>query len=244
MMQYGCENRTLMKRIGPVARAGALGLIALTSLTAGIARAEDDENSFWTFDKNFLNGMFSGLGPRHTVDGPYTYRERSPLVVPPSRALPPPVSSEASRPANWPVDPDVSRHQAAAEKRAKGRQDDFEYDPLPPSKLAGAGARSAAPATQSPSAGGGDMTDTLRPSQLGSPNGIFSFFTGGNNTNNNVQQDRQVSAAASEPPPRRLTEPPREYQTPSPNQPYGGGGAPISRPNKAADLPVGNSEGL
>jgi hypothetical protein len=227
MMQYGCESLTLMKRIGLVARAGALGLIALTSLTAGIARAEDDENSFWTFDKNFLNGMFSGLGPRHTVDGPYTYRERSPLVVPPSRALPPPVSADASRPANWPVDPDVSRHQAAAEKRVKARHDDFEYDPLPPSKLAGA------------ATGGADMTDVARPSQLGIPSGIFGFLMGANG-----QQDRQASAADSDPPPRRLTEPPREYQTPSPNQPYGGAGAPISRPTKAADLPVGNSEGL
>jgi hypothetical protein len=241
MMQYGRRNRSLIKRIGPVAWAGALGLVALTSLTPGIARAEDDPSSFWTFDKNFLGGMFSGLGPRHRVDGPYEYRERSPLVVPPSRALPPPQSSEASRPANWPVDPEVNRHQEVAAKRAKGGQAEFEYDPLPPSALAGsAGARASAAGTQNPSGGGGDMTDTLRPSQLGSSSGIFGFFTGAN-----VQQDHQVSADTSEPPPRRMTEPPRDYQVPSPNQPYG---APAStgfgKPTKAADLPVGKNEGL
>jgi hypothetical protein len=241
MMQFGRGNRTLIKRVGPVAWAGALALFALTSLTAGIARAEDDANSFWNFDKNLLNGLFSGLGPRHTVDGPYVYRERPPLVVPSGRALPPPVSLEATRPANWPVDADVSRHQATAEKRARARSDDFEYDPLPPAQLRGTGG--AASGTQNPPAGG-DMTDTLRPSQLGSPSGgIFSFFTGSGTNANNGQQDRQASAAVSEPPPRRLIEPPREYQTPSPNQPYGAG-APIYKPNKAMDLAVGNSEGL
>jgi hypothetical protein len=249
MMQFGRGNRTLIKRVGPVAWAGALALFALTSLTAGVARAEDDENSFWNFDQKVLNGLFGGLGPRHTVDGPYVYRERPPLVVPSSRALPPPVSLEATRPANWPVDADVGRSKTAAVKRAKARSDDFEYDPLPPGQLRGTGGASSG--TQNPPAGG-DMTDTLRPSQLGTPSGgIFSFFTGsGTNANanananantNNGQQDRQASAA--EPPPRRLIEPPREYQTPSPNQPYGAG-APIYKPNKAMDLPVGNSEGL
>jgi hypothetical protein len=245
MMQYGRERRSLLqKRIGLVAWAGALGLIVLTSLMPGIARAEDDEDSIWNLDKKLFSWMFSGLGPRHHADDPYVYRERSPLVVPTNRAaLPQPTSPEASRPPNWPVDPEIKRHQEAA-KRAKARQADFEYDPLPPSALAvpAGGARSGTP---SPSAGGGDMTDTLRPSQLGSPSGIFGFLSG--TTGTNVQpdsQDRQ-DAAASEPPPKSLTDPPRGYQTPSPNQPYGAGLPPrYGKPTKAADLPVGTDQGL
>ena len=71
MMQYGRRNHALIKRIGPVAWAGALGLVALTSLTPGIARAEDDPSSFWTFDKNFL-GACSAAWARGTGSmGPY-----------------------------------------------------------------------------------------------------------------------------------------------------------------------------
>jgi hypothetical protein len=247
MMQCGRERRSFLpKRIGLVARAGALALIALTSLMPGIARAEDDEDGIWNLDKKLFNWMFSGLGPRHHADDPYVYRERPPLVVPTNRAaLPPPTSLEASRPANWPVDPEIKRSQeAAAAKRAKGRQaDDFEYDPLPPSALA-APAGAARSSTPNPSAGGGDMTDTLRPSQLGSSSGIFGFLTGATGTNAQPDSQDRQDAAISEPPPKSLTDPPRGYQTPSPNQPYGAGAPRYGKPTKAADLPVGTDQGL
>ncbi len=53
-----------------------------------------------------------GLKNPGSTEYEINYSERSPLVVPPSRNLPPPVSSNAVPAANWPKDPDVIKRKA------------------------------------------------------------------------------------------------------------------------------------
>jgi hypothetical protein len=238
MMEYGRAKRVLIKRIGLVAWLGALGLIVLTSLTPGAARAEEDEDRVWSFDKRLFSWMFSGLGPRHRADDPYVYRERPPLVVPPGRVLPPPQASSAVRDPNWPVDPDINRRRDAAEKRKAARQDfDPEQftNPLRPSELGGGSA--VALGDPNRPASDADMTDAMRPSQLDSRGGLFGTLFGGTNG----RQEQQVGTIASEPPRRSLTDPPVGYQAPSTHQPYGtspwGG---YGKPTKPEDHAVGD----
>jgi hypothetical protein len=228
-MKYG--ERASIKRTGPVAWPAALGLVVL-GLAPGIARAEDDQSSIWNLDKKIIYEVLRSfdMTPKRHLDDQIEYHERSPLVVPSSRVPPPPQASAAVRNPNWPVEADVSRE--AAKKRTTNRQD-FDPDqftsPLRPSELGGAAA--GAP---SRSAGDADMGDTMRPSQLGSPGGLF----GGNNGR---QEQQQVGTLAAEPPRTRLIEPPAGYQTPSPNQPYGiTPPANYGKPTKHEDLAVGD----
>lgn len=58
--------------------------------------------------KNLVDGM--GLFGRDKSD--IEYKQRAPLVVPPSSSLPKPQEAGASRSAAWPDDPDVARRKA------------------------------------------------------------------------------------------------------------------------------------
>jgi hypothetical protein len=57
---------------------------------------------------------------------PIEYRERAPLVVPPTQNLRPPsdASAAANRRANWPQDPDVLERKKAAEEARRPRSTD------------------------------------------------------------------------------------------------------------------------
>ena len=98
-------------------RAGALaGVLALTlaiSVGAGTARAEDEEDL--PLDTKLFRQLMKDLGLLRDGES-IEYRERAPLVVPPSRDLPPPRSENAttSNPA-WPNDPDVQQRKQRAE---------------------------------------------------------------------------------------------------------------------------------
>src|SRR5215467_10274727 len=126
-----------------IAFGGALGLAVLAALIPAGAQAQDDDDddkkSAWNFDKKLLNDLMRSFGLRNGSEPQIEYRERSPLVIPPNRNLPPPEQAGAGRTAAWPVDPDVKRKQdAAAKKRATNYRG---YDPnqegrnLTPSEL-------------------------------------------------------------------------------------------------------------
>src|SRR5688572_22166053 len=85
--------------------------LALTSLAAGgngalaQAQEEDDlENHPLNADKRLLNSILGIVGLSSSAPE-ITYRERSPLVVPQGRDLPPP--GKLVKSPDWPVDPEV-----------------------------------------------------------------------------------------------------------------------------------------
>src|SRR5262245_25275643 len=113
----------------------AVGIAAL--LVPASARAADDEDSI---DKKVMRGIMEGLGLKRDGEEMINYRERSPLVIPPSRELPPPERSDAVTANNpaWPKDPDVERRkaQAAMEKsRNVSVEREREQNPLRPDQL-------------------------------------------------------------------------------------------------------------
>ncbi len=239
-MKY-VEHAT-MKRIGPFAWPGALGIIVLTTLAPGNARAEDDPSSMWSVDKKIIYEVLRsfGMAPKRTLEDQFEFPERAPLVVPSSRVPPPPQTAPAAHAPNWPAEADAGRE--AAKKRPVNRKDidpDQFTNPMRPSELAATG---AAPGAPSRPAGEAGMSDTIPPSQLGSSGGLFGGLFGGNSR----QQEQQADTSVAEPPPRRLIDPPAAYRTPSPNQPYGTvtPSANPPRSTKPADHALGNDVGL
>jgi hypothetical protein len=175
------------KRIKQAALAGAFGLIALAAVAPGVARAEDSGES--TLFGSMLKSL--GIGGENHIE----YRERPPLVVPPSRDLPPPQTSRAVRDPNWPVDPQ------AGDPRKKGDLvHDLDRIPVEPGST-GAGAPNPT----------GD-TAAIPPSQKAS-GGFFSNLFGSGS--------RQAGPIGSAPTRKSLTDPPADYESASPSQPYG-----------------------
>jgi hypothetical protein len=181
--------------------------------------ANDDDEP--VREEGFIANLMRGLGGSDGSNG-INYRERSPLVVPPSLALPPPEKRRPDSVANWPKDPDVMERRAAREalrKRDRAKEQDPQEaikNPALP-ELGQARARTATVAPQPGvteerriiNEGGG----ILSPSQLGVPIGnLFGMF--------GVKRNDDVPFTA-EPSRQSLTQPPAGYQTPAANQAYG-----------------------
>jgi hypothetical protein len=201
-------------------RALRLSVVALgigLVMTAGAARAQDDDEDGKTFEEKVIEGIMAGIGGTNMDNRGIDYRERSPLVVPPRLDLPPPVaaSSEVKDP-NWPKDPDEARRKAAIARRKKENKDPVEAARvLTPSEL-NAGRTAAPVRTNNDPVQPGDSINNpvLSPSQLGF-DGKFSSLFGGNKA--------EVAPFKGEPTRESLTQPPAGYQTPSPNFAYGTG---------------------
>ncbi len=192
------------------------------ALSAGSAfAAEDDEDL--PLDTKLFRQLMKDLGLRRDGEG-IDYRERAPLVVPPSRNLPPPRNEAAvtSNPA-WPNDPDVKqRKQEAVKKKQPNRTAaeaaDAEARPLSRSEL-----ERGRTTAGTPQAGGTIVNDAdaeasrpLRPTELGSKSLFSNMFSSAP-----WADKTETSTFTTEPPRDNLTAPPPGYQTPSPNQPYG-----------------------
>jgi hypothetical protein len=198
-----------------------LGLAMLAAFLPARALAQDDDDddkkSGWNFDKKILNDLMRSFGLRNGNESQIEYRERSPLVIPPNKNLPPPEQAGAGRDAAWPVDPDVKRKKEAAAKRKerKGYDPDYEGRNLTPSELNPAGVNRSAGRSGTPDSMGSDGKP-MQPSELGYFGGLFSSFgsIGGKDKDEVATFDR-------EPPRSSLTAPPSGYQTPSAAQPYG-----------------------
>ncbi len=78
--------------------------VLLTLPAAASAQAQDDDED--TFEQKIIKNILGGMGVdvgRPGID----YRERSPLVIPPTRDLPPPQEAgTAARNPAWPREPD------------------------------------------------------------------------------------------------------------------------------------------
>ncbi len=208
--RYG---RRCCKGAGPALLAIALAFTAFGNAVA----AEDEEDV--PMDTRFIRGFMNTLGFQRDGTG-IEYRERAPLVVPPSRELPPPQSeSAAARSAAWPKDPDsVRRKQATAAEKAKLYADYASESsrPLRPEQLNVPGAAVTAHPGQ-PAQTVEESARPMRPEQLGtSTQSVWQKMWG------YVGPARPESVPfTGEPPRTSMTSPPAGYQTPSGAQPYG-----------------------
>ncbi len=192
--------------------SAALVLGAAVLATSQPVRAEED----LPIDRKIFRGILEGLGLQRDGEA-INYQERAPLVIPPSRALPPPDSGSAAvnDPA-WPKDPDVARRKREAEQernRNISEEREREQNPLPPDQLTpGGNPRTAArrPMGEPNSATSGDR---LSARELNQKTSIWGSLFG--------SKDDEVGKFTREPRRTVLTEPPPGYQTPSPDQPYG-----------------------
>jgi hypothetical protein len=197
---------------------------AALSLTLGAAvlamsapaRAADDDVPL---DKKIFRGIMEGLGLQRDGEA-INYQERAPLVIPPSRVLPPPEKSDAVVAKNpaWPKDPDVARRKIEVDQQRNRNVSDErerEQNPLPTDQLTpGGDPRKASVSKGDPNSA--TPGDRLSPSELGSKGNIFS-----NIFNIGSSKDDEAVKFTGEPPRASLLAPPPGYQTPSPNQPYG-----------------------
>ena len=194
----------------------AMAVLIMSAFAAAPARAFDEDDMP---DTKFFKGLMSGLGMSNDKDA-IEYRERSPLVIPPSRNLVAPETANASARPNWPVDPDVKRAKEAKEKSKKvqrnaiGKTGDPWFDDARPiSRDELERGRTAIEQRN-----GGAMSEeesgrAFLPDKLGFSGGMFGMF----------KPKEESAKFMGEPARSSLTDPPKGYQTPSPNQPYGVG---------------------
>jgi len=181
------------------AAAAALALYG----SAPAARAGDsDVASQESFTDKFLNtlGLNNPFEPQYGIN----YSERSPLVVPPTRDLPPPVSVTGPPAPNWPVDPEANARAAAKKADRVSPHPDYVIDssrPLRPNELNVSAVNAPGTSDQSGASDRGEHKS-----------GILSL---------DWLKQEDYGTFTGEPPRVSLTEPPPGYQTPSPDQPYG-----------------------
>ena len=186
--------------------AAALALAAMSvaanSAWAQAAAVEDDEEDhLLNTDKRLLNVILAPLGLGSASAPGIIYRERSPLVVPQGRELPPP--GKAAKNAEWPIEPEVKAKRAAAALRRSGR-DPAVVDPAKP--ISGtAESYKTGDTGQWDDRKGPKEPEFLQMLMQGKLKGTWE----------------EVGKFEGEPPRTSLVEPPPGYLTPSPAAPYG-----------------------
>ncbi len=199
------------RRLAVLAGGLSLALAVTFSGHGAIAQtAAQTEEEDVPLDMKLLRGFLKDLGLKRDGEAEIEYRERAPLVVPPSRNLPPPQSGTVadSNPA-WPKDPDVlQRKREAATKRKQPRSAHEamieEGRALRPDELDKG--RGTPVVTGSTPASPRESARPLSPAELGSK-GLFSgLFTSSGKG--------ETAVFTAEPPRANLTEPPPGYQNP------------------------------
>jgi hypothetical protein len=172
--------------------AGVLMLAGHGPVFAQSAQADDE-----SLQQKIIGKILGGLGS--DAGSNIDYRERAPLVIPPTTDLPPPETTSAT-PSAWPQEP--------ASK---------------PKKTQAARQRPSAAAPAQPGAGGAAPGEANEDSKW---RGVLPAITSGDwlsDFSGNYKAEQRTFAA--EPTRTDLTEPPPGYQTPSPDYPYGIGAA-------------------
>lgn len=187
--------------------ACALGVACVSFVMVAPAAAEDDDDEL-TFEQRLIHNLLSA-GGKPDID----YRERSPLVIPPSRDLQDPQQTATIRAPAWPNDPDAPKAGKKAPRNPRSAVDgereaarNLRPDELRRGTVAGAG-RNTGPA---PSLSDNQASRPLRPSELGDTS-LFGRLFG---------PDEKAEAPQAPPSRTKLTQPPSGYLMPSPNQPY------------------------
>jgi hypothetical protein len=198
--------RLSVQRLKSIAIAVAVSAAVFSGQLGGALAQEEDEEAFESKVMRALLGT-----PRGDIE----YRERSPLVIPPARDLPPPEASTGPGPlANpaWPKDPDVAKRTKSAAapaidaERESGRR-------LTPDEMrrgtVSASRRDKPVVSPSDNESGRPML----PSEY-NPEGKFTSLF------NMFGAKPKPETFAEEPTRSRMTQPPPGYRTPSPTQPY------------------------
>lgn len=182
---------------------------ALCLLLAPPAALANDDDEL-TFEQRIINNLLGGAS-RPPID----YRERSPLVIPPSHELPSP-STGASVQGNqaWPRDPDQQRQRRSANRGDAIERFERDSNPLSPDELR-RGARAGGGRHQAPAQviDERQQGNPMTPSQLGETRSLFGLL-------GRAVTPEQIESFSGEPQRQRLTEPPTGYRTPSTEQPY------------------------
>jgi type IV secretory pathway VirB10-like protein len=205
--------RWTLRRVLSVMLIGSIVILA----GAKVSKAADDEAED-TFDTKFMLNLLTNMGLRQGNEPGIDYHERSPLVVPPTRDLPPPesTSSALSNPA-WPKDPDVqAKRKVKREQKNTVEAEEESMRLLRPDELAAQRSRTASASSSGAPVANPDATraSQMSPSQLGFKGfswDLKSFF------------DKEGTAIPFEKEPERtsLTDPPVGLRTPSPKYQYG-----------------------
>ena len=215
------------------AMAGLLaGLVVCAVVVVGPARAEDDDDEL--LDVKVFRGMMRGLGLKRGDEGAIDYRERSPLVVPPSTDLPVPENPAlVERNPQWPVDPDVVGRREVAKRKQRAISAEEDGRALTPAELNKGIPRGGPPPGIAKSAE--EAMRQSHPSELG--------FKGFDNMRELFGFEHKPETRTFESEPKRtdLTQPPPGYLTPSASQPYGlGKDTSVAKPADPMDKPVGS----
>lgn len=224
---------------GLIGRTLGLAVLSVSlglAVTTGAARAEDNDGR--TMSEKISDGFYGMIRSTNMDNRGIDYRERSPLVVPPTLDLPPPAkaSADSQQMANWPKDPDERARKAviAAKKKnappiarvqpaANGNQAPQAINIAPPVEEAAAPSpgttrRADAPvmsreATDPVYDKGGDLF-TGGASEIADKMGIGDWFGGSS-------KKAAMYEPGTEPAREALTQPPVGYQTPSAGYAYG-----------------------
>jgi hypothetical protein len=214
MPQDQIEARKVIRTVHFMRAAHGVAWVAIViCASTAMAHAGDDTMSSGT---SFYDKFLQVIGVEGGAD--VQYGERSPLVVPPTRDLPPPTADQAPAVPDWPHDPDIERAKRAKVKEKPQPHMDYVVEssrPLSPSELNVPG--------PFPTSTGGRSADADPEAQpinpaVTQPNtkGLFSFgFLNPNKA--------EYATFTGEPTRTSLTDPPPGYLTPSPDQPYGVG---------------------
>lgn len=220
-------------------RAALVGTLSAVLVCGGIghALAEDDDE---LPDQKVMRHIMQGLGlKRPGVDKDIEYRERSPLVVPPTRDLPPPETTSAvdQNPA-WPDDPDVkARREAKAKQRIRQGVDwEAEGRAIPRRELDRPDATRTAGAEPGSTKSVEESSKPIKPSELGYGGGLFSW-----RSLIGAEPAEEYGTFTREPERTDLTQPPPGYLTPSAAQPYGVSKESEKRKATPADQAVGSA---
>lgn len=214
-------NRGALSR---AALGAAFGACLIIAGGIGTACAQQDDDDLLP-DQKFFRSILRGLGLRNGQEAGIEYKERPPLVVPPSRDLPPPqvTGSVAKQNPAWPADPDEKKRVAAKKANAERKRYLWEDEvrQLSPEELAANG-------KTAPGAGGRvapvDLPGPqMSPEELGYKGGMWSDLFGLGKFFGSEKPE--VATFTREPARTALTDPPPGYRTPSPAQPYGLGNA-------------------
>ena len=186
-----------------IAVIGAAGTMAFAQQAATAEEEDDIESHILNADKRLLNAILAPFGLGSAASGPdITYRERSPLVVPTGRDLPPP--GKADKSADWPVEPEVKARRAERALERSGRAPVIP-DPAKPISGTAEARKTGNTGAWDDSKGAKkepDFFSMLWQGKLGGTWEEYGKFEG-------------------EPPRTSLAQPPAGYLTPSPAAPYG-----------------------